>query len=75
MQNFEPIAIIFFASILDRIIYPIFPRYRIKFSPINQISFGFIVGSVSMLYAAVLQHFIYKSEQCYEHPLQCLVAI
>lgn len=69
MQNFDPIAILFFAPILDRIVYPLFQKYHIPFRPITRIAFGFFVASMSMLYAAVLQHFIYQAGPCYGQPL------
>ncbi|KAG9230292.1 putative peptide transporter PTR2 [Amylocarpus encephaloides] len=69
MQNFDPISIIVFVPILDRFIYPLLQKLRIPFRPITRISFGFIVASMSMLYAAVLQHFIYQAGPCYGHPL------
>ncbi|CZR69416.1 probable peptide transporter PTR2-A [Phialocephala subalpina] len=75
MQNFDPIAILFFAPILDRLVYPLFQKYHTKFRPITRIAFGFIVASTSMLYAAVLQHFIYKAGPCYGHPLECPAAM
>ena len=28
-------------------------------------------GSGAMVYAAVLQHYIYKAGPCYDHPLDC----
>jgi proton-dependent oligopeptide transporter, POT family len=68
-QNFDPIAILFFAPIMDRLVYPLLQKYHIKFRPIARISFGFIIASMSMLYAGVLQHFIYKAGPCYAHPL------
>jgi POT family proton-dependent oligopeptide transporter len=69
MQNFDPIAILFFAPILDRLVYPLLQKYHIKFRPISRIAFGFFVASMSMLYAGVLQHFIYQQPPCYGHPL------
>ncbi|KAE8449915.1 hypothetical protein EG329_007392 [Mollisiaceae sp. DMI_Dod_QoI] len=74
MQNFDPIAILFFAPILDRLVYPLLQKYHIKFRPIARIAFGFIVASMSMLYAAILQHYIYKAGPCYGHPLECPAA-
>lgn len=68
MQNFDPIAILFFAPILDRLVYPFLSRRGIILRPITRIALGFIVASMSMLYAAVLQHFIYKQGPCYGHP-------
>jgi proton-dependent oligopeptide transporter, POT family len=69
MQNFDPISIIFFVPILDRLIYPLLQRYHIPFRPITRIACGFIVASMSMLYAAVLQHYIYQAGPCYGEPL------
>jgi POT family proton-dependent oligopeptide transporter len=50
-------------------------KYHIKFRPIARISFGFIVASMSMLYAGVLQHFIYQAGPCCGHPHMCPAAI
>ncbi|OJD11749.1 hypothetical protein AJ78_07538 [Emergomyces pasteurianus Ep9510] len=68
MQNFDPIAIIVFIPILDRIVYPILQRLHIPFRPISRITLGFIVGSLAMMYAAIVQHLIYSAGPCYEHP-------
>ncbi|CAG8976665.1 hypothetical protein HYALB_00012057 [Hymenoscyphus albidus] len=69
MQNFDPISIIVFVPILDRFVYPALQKAHIKFRPITRISLGFIVASFSMLYAAVLQHYIYQTGPCYAEPL------
>lgn len=71
MQNFDPISILFFAPIIDRVVYPLLQKLHIPFKPITRISFGFLVASMSMLYAAVLQHFIYETGPCYGQPLMC----
>jgi POT family proton-dependent oligopeptide transporter len=75
MQNFDPIAILFFAPILDRLVYPLLQKYHIPFRPIARISLGFVVASMSMLYAAILQHHIYQTGPCYDHPLKCPAAL
>jgi len=69
MQNFDPIAIIVCIPLLNNFVYPVLRKYNIPFRPITRISLGFIVASMSMLYACVLQHFIYKQAPCYDHPL------
>ncbi|CZT41771.1 probable peptide transporter PTR2-A [Rhynchosporium secalis] len=74
MQNFDPIAILVFAALIDRVLYPAFRKYGIKFRPISRITFGFLIASMSMLYAAVLQHFIYKTGPCFGSPLKCEAA-
>ena len=69
MQNFDPISIIVFIPILDRLVYPLLNKLHIPFRPITRISLGFIVASFSMIYASILQHYIYKAGPCYEAPL------
>ncbi|KAE8147768.1 POT family-domain-containing protein [Aspergillus avenaceus] len=68
MQNFDPISIIVFIPILEMGIYPILRRFRIQFRPITRIAVGFVVASLAMMYAAIVQHLIYSAGPCYEHP-------
>ncbi|EKG19705.1 Oligopeptide transporter [Macrophomina phaseolina MS6] len=69
MQNFDPIAIIVFVPILDRIVYPLMRKAKINFPPINRITLGFWVASLAMAYAAIVQHLIYSAAPCYDAPL------
>ncbi|RHZ53723.1 peptide MFS transporter [Aspergillus thermomutatus] len=69
MQNFDPISIIVFIPILETLVYPLLRRLHIRFRPITRISLGFIVASLAMMYAAIVQHLIYSAGPCYEHPL------
>lgn len=69
MQNFDPIAIIVFVPVLDRLVYPLLRKLRIPFRPISRITLGFWVAALAMAYAAIVQHLIYSAGPCYEHPL------
>ncbi|KAL1391874.1 putative MFS peptide transporter Ptr2 [Phyllosticta capitalensis] len=69
MQNWDPIAIIVFVPIMDRILYPFLRKMKIRFPPINRITLGFWIGSLAMAYAAIVQHLIYSSGPCYKDPL------
>jgi proton-dependent oligopeptide transporter, POT family len=71
MQNIDPITVIIFIPIMDRVVYPGLRRIGISFKPITRIFFGFMFGSVAMGYAAYVQHLIYKSGPCYDRPLAC----
>jgi POT family proton-dependent oligopeptide transporter len=44
------------------VIYPGLRKMKIDFDPISRIFVGFMLVSVSMVYASVLQHYIYNSE-------------
>ena len=68
MQNFDPISIIVFIPVLETLVYPVLRRLRIRFRPISRISLGFIVASLAMMYAAIVQHLIYSAGPCYESP-------
>ncbi|KAF7892352.1 uncharacterized protein EAF01_010432 [Botrytis porri] len=74
-QNFDPIAIILLVPVMDRLVYPLLRKWHIKFRPMSRITFGFIVASFSMMYAAIVQHLIYKAGPCYGKPLDCPAAV
>ena len=61
LQNLDPIALIIFIPLLDLGIYPLLRKLNINFDPVSRIFTGFLLASISMVYAAVLQHYIYKS--------------
>lgn len=71
MQNIDPIAIIIFIPIMDRLVYPLLRKWGIPFKPITRIFFGFMFASISMAYAAIVQHLIYQTGPCYDSPLSC----
>jgi dipeptide/tripeptide permease len=72
LPNIDPITIIILIPLLDRLIYPfIRSKLRIAFKPITRITWGFVVASLAMAYAAFLQSRIYASEPCYDQPSHC----
>ncbi|KAK2750738.1 peptide transporter ptr2 [Myotisia sp. PD_48] len=71
MQNIDPLTIIIFIPICDRLLYPGLRKMGIKFQPITRITFGFFLASLSMGYAAIVQHTIYQSPPCYTFPMKC----
>jgi POT family proton-dependent oligopeptide transporter len=60
MNNFDPIALIIFIPITDSVLYPLLRKYKIDFAAQKRITLGFFLGSLSMVYAAVVQYYIYK---------------
>ncbi|KAL2867484.1 POT family-domain-containing protein [Aspergillus lucknowensis] len=61
LQNLDPIALIIFIPLLDFVVYPLLRRYKINFRPELKVTTGFFMAGLSMVYACVLQHYIYKS--------------
>lgn len=70
LQAFDSICIIIFIPIMERFVYPFLRRFT-PVKPITKIFFGFMFGTGAMIYAAVLQHYIYKSGPCYDDPGAC----
>ncbi|KAJ5119652.1 hypothetical protein N7448_010321 [Penicillium atrosanguineum] len=61
LQNLDPIALCIFIPLLDLGFYPLLRKWKIDFSPVRRIFTGFLLASFSMVYASVLQHYIYMS--------------
>ncbi|KAI1340570.1 PTR2-domain-containing protein [Xylariaceae sp. FL0016] len=71
MQNFDPISIIIFLPILDRIVYPFLRKRGVELRPIARITIGFWLGALCLAYAAIVQHLIYSAGPCYKSPGNC----
>ena len=68
LQNIDPLTIIVFIPILDRLVYPCLRRYGYPMYPITRITCGFVCAGISMAVAAVVQHQIYISPPNYNMP-------
>ncbi|KAF9739035.1 hypothetical protein PMIN06_005284 [Paraphaeosphaeria minitans] len=66
LQNMDPITLIVLVPIFDLFIYPFLRKHKINFSPIKKITAGFIFGGFAMLWATILQHYVYKTSGYYE---------
>jgi POT family proton-dependent oligopeptide transporter len=66
--NIEPISVLIFLLLLDRVIYPLLQRAKIPFKPITRIATGFLLVSAAMAYAAFVQNTIYTSPPCFQYP-------
>lgn len=71
MQNFDPISIIVFIPILDKLVYPLLRKMKIELKPIARITIGFILAGLCIAYAAIVQHIIYSSGPCYQNVGDC----
>ncbi len=69
LQSSNAITILVFIPILDYIVYPALRRIGIRLLPITRIFCGFLLASMAMAYAALIQHKIYSAPPCYQFPL------
>jgi len=64
LSNLDPFALIILIPICDLFIYPFLRKMKIHFTPIKKITAGFYTGAAAMIWAAVIQHYIYKKSEC-----------
>jgi len=64
INNLDPFALIIFIPICDYFLYPALERAGYAFTPLKRIFAGFMLGSLAMIWAAVLQYYIYKTSPC-----------
>lgn len=64
LSNLDPFALIIFIPICDLLLYPALRRAGVNFSALKKITLGFFTGSLAMIWAAVVQHYIYKTSPC-----------
>jgi POT family proton-dependent oligopeptide transporter len=64
LSNLDPFALIILIPICDLFLYPLLRKNGINFTPIKKIALGFFTGSAAMIWAAVIQAYIYKYSVC-----------
>lgn len=64
VNNLDPLVLIILIPITDLFFYPALRKAGIKFTPIKRIALGFLTGALAMVYAAVVQSYIYKHNEC-----------
>jgi POT family proton-dependent oligopeptide transporter len=64
LSNLDPFALIILIPICDIFLYPALRKAKINFTPIKKIATGFFLGSMAMVWAAVIQAYIYKKSVC-----------
>lgn len=72
VAQLDPLALIIFIPIFDLVIYPGLRKAKINFTPIKRITLGFFFGAASMAWAAGVQAYIYKHNECGYYPSEGL---
>jgi len=67
-QNFDPITLIIFIPIMDILVYLGLRRIGFVARPVFHIFLGFMFGSAAMIYSALQQRVIYKTNPCGDFP-------
>lgn len=64
LSNLDPFALIILIPIMDSFVYPGFRKIGFNFTPIKRITLGFFLGAMAMIWAAVIQAYIYQQSEC-----------
>jgi len=64
LNNLDPFALIILIPIFDYFLYPWLRKMGINFSALKKICLGFWTGAFAMVWACVLQYYIYKHSKC-----------
>lgn len=71
INNLDPIALIVFIPIMDHVVYPGLRKLGFNFSPLKRIYFGFMIATLSMISAVIIQYYIYKLSPCGKYASKC----
>jgi len=71
LSNLDPFALIILIPLCDLFFYPALRRMGINFSALKKITAGFMTGAAAMIWAAVVQHYIYKTNACGDRANDC----
>lgn len=72
ISNINPFSLIVLIPIFDRLLYPGLRKLGFVFTPIKRITAGFACASLSMVWAAVLQFYIYEMNPCGKNANSCV---
>ncbi|KKZ64424.1 POT family proton-dependent oligopeptide transporter [[Emmonsia] crescens] len=71
INNLNPLGIVIMIPILDLGVYPLLRFLKIRFSPLRRMAAGFFIATCAMIWAAVVQHFIYTKGACGKYMNTC----
>jgi len=71
LNNLNPLGILIMIPIMDFIVYPALRKFKIRFTPLRRMCAGFFVSMAAMIWAAVVQHYIYKEGACGKYMNEC----
>jgi POT family proton-dependent oligopeptide transporter len=71
VNNLDPFALILFIPLCDQFLYPTLRKFGWQFTAIKKITAGFWLAAAAMIWAAVVQYYIYKTSPCGSQANNC----
>jgi POT family proton-dependent oligopeptide transporter len=70
-SNINPFVLIVIIPLFDQVVYPYLRRHDIPFTPLKRMATGFLAATLALIWAAVLQTYIYRLSPCGKHANGC----
>ena len=64
LTNLNPFALIIMIPLLDLLVYPALRKVRLNPTPLKRIAIGYFVAASAMIWACVIQYYIYQKSEC-----------
>ncbi|PPR00874.1 hypothetical protein CVT24_000342 [Panaeolus cyanescens] len=71
LVNLDPLAVVIFIPIFDQIVYPGLRWMGFNITSLKKMTVGFFTASAAIIWAAVVQHYLYKTSPCGAHAASC----
>ncbi|KAL0071117.1 hypothetical protein AAF712_001675 [Marasmius tenuissimus] len=71
LSNLNPFTLIIVIPLCDWFVYPALRRAGIRFTALKKITGGFFTGAMAMVWAAVVQYYIYETSPCGYAAAEC----
>ncbi|KAI8059137.1 POT family-domain-containing protein [Gongronella butleri] len=68
LQNIDPLVLIIFIPIMDRLVYPFLRKHGLPMRPVFRITLGFLLAALAMAYTAGIQSKVYASPPYFDMP-------
>ncbi len=71
LTNLNPFALIIMIPLLDLFVYPFLRKLRLNPTPLKRIAIGYFVAAAAMIWACVVQYYIYARSDCGRYANSC----
>jgi POT family proton-dependent oligopeptide transporter len=71
LPGMNQVACILISPSVEYVLNPMLAKRRIYLRPVTRIAIGFCFVVLAMLHATLVQHYIYTSPPCFDHPTDC----
>ncbi|WWC71079.1 uncharacterized protein I206_105032 [Kwoniella pini CBS 10737] len=71
LSHANPLIIVISIPLLNRYLYPYLSSNRIKLGPVRRVIVGFILSTLGMLWASIIQYLVYQTSPCGYNATTC----